>query len=187
MIWNTPSFRIIALITPVTFLAYRSTLPFQLPFQYPLAILHLSSWGINVGTNFYTTFVAGITMFKALPRREFGKLQAKLFPKFFLLCTLTAFLQLSTLRNLSSTVSPSPTFFSLFCSLSNLLYLEPKSTSIMSQRHRLEDKGEASSEEYKSLKSEFGKLHGMSSLMNLGALVGLLVHGALIARKLVAP
>jgi hypothetical protein len=77
MIWNTPSFRIIALITPVTFLAYRSTLPFHTPFQYPLAILHLSSWGINVGTNFYTTFVAGITMFKALPRREFGKLQAK--------------------------------------------------------------------------------------------------------------
>ncbi|GMH58249.1 hypothetical protein TrRE_jg756 [Triparma retinervis] len=124
-------------------------------------------------------------MFKSLPRREFGKLQAKLFPKFFLLCTLTSFLQLATFQQFASTVSPSSTVVTLVCSLANLLYLEPKSTSIMYSRHQLEDKGEASSDEYKALKGEFGKLHGMSSLMNLGALVGLFVHGAMMAKKLV--
>jgi hypothetical protein len=35
----------------------------------------------------HTTFVAGITMFKNLPRRVFGTLQSKLFPLYFRLCS----------------------------------------------------------------------------------------------------
>lgn len=57
------------------------------------ATLHLLSFGTWFGTVFYTTFVAGITMFKALPRQTFGKLQSKLFPKYFSLCSLCVVLQ----------------------------------------------------------------------------------------------
>ena len=49
----------------------------------------------------YTTFVLGITMFKNLPRQTFGKLQAKLFPKYFLLSTITIMLQVSVLSLVS--------------------------------------------------------------------------------------
>ena len=43
-------------------------------------VLHLLSASVWVGANVWTTFFAGITMFKNLPRQTFGKLQSKLFP-----------------------------------------------------------------------------------------------------------
>ena len=42
--------------------------------------LHITAFGTWFGTIAYTTFVAGITMFRNLPRQTFGKLQSKLFP-----------------------------------------------------------------------------------------------------------
>ena len=51
------------------------------------ATLHLLSFATWFGTVVYTTFVAGITMFKNLPRRTFGTLQSKLFPLYFQICT----------------------------------------------------------------------------------------------------
>jgi hypothetical protein len=59
------------------------------------ATIHLLSFATWLGTLVYTTFVLGITMFKNLPRQTFGKLQAKLFPKYFLLSTVTIMLQVS--------------------------------------------------------------------------------------------
>lgn len=50
----------------------------------PAMSLHLAAAGTWLGVNVWTTFFAGITMFKNLPRQVFGKLQAKLFP----LCAL---------------------------------------------------------------------------------------------------
>ena len=47
------------------------------------ATVHLLSFATWFGTVVYTTFVAGITMFKNLPRRVFGKIQSKLFPLYF--------------------------------------------------------------------------------------------------------
>ena len=61
-----------------------------------LASIHLLSFGIYFGASFYTTFIAGLTMFKNLPRQTFGKLQSKLFPKYFALCSLTLVLQVRT-------------------------------------------------------------------------------------------
>jgi hypothetical protein len=51
------------------------------------ASVHLLSFSIWFGTVVHTTFVAGITMFKNLPRRVFGTLQSKLFPLYFRLCS----------------------------------------------------------------------------------------------------
>jgi hypothetical protein len=39
------------------------------------AFIHVNSWGLLIGTNLWTTFIAGITMFKNLPRQTFGRLQ----------------------------------------------------------------------------------------------------------------
>jgi hypothetical protein len=57
------------------------------------AILHMLSFGTWFGTMSYTTFILGLTMFKNLPRQTFGKLQSKLFPKYFSLCSITIVLQ----------------------------------------------------------------------------------------------
>lgn len=60
------------------------------------AAINLFSFGTSFGTMFYTTFIFGITAFKNLPRQTFGKLQSKLFPKYFSLCSATMLLQVRT-------------------------------------------------------------------------------------------
>jgi hypothetical protein len=56
-----------------------------------VAMAHMMASGLWLGVNIWTTFFAGITMFKNLERQTFGRLQAKLFPlcatKFFAICT----------------------------------------------------------------------------------------------------
>lgn len=71
-----------------------------------------------------------------------------------------------------------------FTTLLNLLYLEPKSTRVMFDRYTLEDDGKRDSDEYNKLAKSFGKLHGMSSLANLVALCGGVVHGVRLASGL---
>ena len=62
------------------------------------ATVHLLSFSIWFGTMVYTTFVAGITMFKNLPRRVFGTLQSKLFPLYFRLYSVMIGVQVRALR-----------------------------------------------------------------------------------------
>ena len=42
-----------------------------------VAFVHMLAYGIWMGTNVWTTFFAGITMFKNLPRQTFGRLQVR--------------------------------------------------------------------------------------------------------------
>jgi hypothetical protein len=67
----------------------------------------------------------------------------------------------------------------------NQFVLEPISTDNMMRRYELEDAGNNKSDEYKKLKQNFGKFHGMSSLCNLIALCAGAVHGYLLATALV--
>ena len=64
----------------------------QIPSRFGVTI-NLFSFGMSFGTMFYTTFIFGITAFKNLPRQTFGKLQSKLFPKYFSLCSAAILFQ----------------------------------------------------------------------------------------------
>eukprot|EP00933_Yihiella_yeosuensis_P038538 TRINITY_DN3246_c0_g1_i2.p1 TRINITY_DN3246_c0_g1~~TRINITY_DN3246_c0_g1_i2.p1 ORF type:complete len:286 (+),score=40.34 TRINITY_DN3246_c0_g1_i2:100-957(+) len=66
--WNTPVFRGAAIVGGAA--AVGSALPFS-------ALMHLGAFSTWLGTNVWTTFIAGITMFKNLPRKQFGSLQAR--------------------------------------------------------------------------------------------------------------
>jgi len=48
-----------------------------------LAFVHLMAFGTWFGTLAWTSTVFGIVAFRNLPRQTFGKLQSKLFPKYF--------------------------------------------------------------------------------------------------------
>lgn len=151
------------------------------------ATVHLLSFATWFGTVVYTTFVAGITMFKNLPRRVFGKIQSKLFPLYFRVCSVMVGVQILTLTampDILSKTSEVSLAIAFFTTLLNLLYLEPKSTQVMFDRYSLEDDGKRESEEYSKLAKTFGKLHGMSSLANLVALCGGIVHGVRLASGL---
>ncbi|CAB9506924.1 Transmembrane protein 205 [Seminavis robusta] len=157
-----------------------------------MASVHVLSFGTWFGTVFYTTFIAGLTMFKALPRQTFGKLQSKLFPKYFALSSLTIVLQLITASRLPGIAAASSRALgvSLVMTLLNQFILEPKSTKVMFDRYEFEnsdDPAALETDEYKKLRAGFGKLHGMSSLTNLIAFVGAVVHGVLLSSALVAP
>jgi hypothetical protein len=68
----------------------------QLPSAQAGDAIHLFSFATWFGTVFYTTFIFGLTAFKNLPRQTFGKLQAKLFPKYFALGSIAILLQVRT-------------------------------------------------------------------------------------------
>lgn len=95
-LWNTFTFRICSIFAVLLALTRASStgLPTMLSLGTKTsAFIHLLSYGVWTGSVFYTTFIAGITMFKNLPRQMFGKLQSKLFPQYFNLCALTILLQ----------------------------------------------------------------------------------------------
>ncbi|KAL3772404.1 hypothetical protein ACHAWU_005581, partial [Discostella pseudostelligera] len=199
---NSPLFRAIAILYALLFAIYQgSNSPstsaanaslqkigkyFILP-PNAAATIHLLSFATWFGTVVYTTFVAGITMFKNLPRRVFGTLQSKLFPLYFQLGTIMIGLQILTLiamPDILSKTSEVSLAIALIFTLLNLLYLEPKSTSVMFDRYELEDGGKRETDEYKEKAKSFGKLHGMSSLANLIALCAGVVHGVRLASGL---
>ena len=128
-------------------------------------------------------------MFKNLPRQTFGKLQSKLFPKYFSLCSLTIMLQIVTLKalkNLEVTKLVKGSLGgALLLTLFNQFYLEPVSTKVMLERYDLENTdGGEDTDRYKELKSAFGKLHGISSLTNLLALICGVVHATSLSSSL---
>ena len=93
---NTGAFRSMALLGAIAAAGLSSNSPFQMLSAQSMAALHLFSYATWFGTMVYTTFVLGITMFKNLPRKTFGNLQAKLFPLYFALSSIAIILQVSS-------------------------------------------------------------------------------------------
>ena len=89
--FNSHGFRAAAVLATLYGVGYASGVtqsPLQLfSNQQVMITVHLLAFGIWFGSIVYSTFVGGITMVKNLPRPMFGKVQSKLFPKFFKLCT----------------------------------------------------------------------------------------------------
>lgn len=186
---NSPLFRSAAILAALTAAGVSTKSPLTKISAKAAATAHLLSFATWFGTVFYTTFIAGITMYKNLPRQTFGKLQSKLFPKYFNLCSVAIVVQMVTLTSLPSLGQRATAALgtALAMTLLNQFILEPKSTKIMFDRYELEDTPEGKeSDEYKKLASSFGKFHGMSSLTNLIALCGAVAHGFYLASALVA-
>lgn len=149
----------------------------------PAMSLHLAAAGTWLGVNVWTTFFAGITMFKNLPRQMFGKLQAKLFPLYFILTTACSAILLAstTLGPLSAVATPyvnNVLILGTVTSAANLFFVEPAATAVMFERYDLENGPNPGDkkEERAALTKKFGKFHGLSSLTNLGNLAASLAH-----------
>lgn len=181
-IWNTPAARLVTVGAGavITAAATAAASPALGP-----AALHVMSWATGLGTMLYTTFFLGIAMFKNLPRQVFGKLQAKLFPIYFSVLAASFVVQLATLALGPGLAQPQAITLGvgLATTVANLLVVEPASTASMFKRYALESVGAAARDdaEVKRLKQEFGKLHGLSSLLNLASLVCAVSHGVWLA------
>ncbi|KAI8468559.1 MAG: hypothetical protein J3K34DRAFT_426860 [Monoraphidium minutum] len=157
------------------------------------AFVHVIAYGALLGTILFNTFVVGLTMFSNMPRQMFGRVQAKMFPKYFSLTTGAALVLIAG-HVLSpaglSLAAPGVTALLTAAGLSilNWLAIEPYVTAQMFARYEIENKASKTSEdeaEIKRLYKKFGMWHGISSLNNLGVLAAVVAYGWVIASKLV--
>lgn len=156
-------------------------------------LLHLLAFSSWFGCSVWVSFIAGIVMFKTLPRHTFGRLQSKLFPAYFIFSAGAIIIAIVTSGALmvsrddttTTTNIPYSLIVILACTLLNLLYFEPATTRVMYQRHAVEkrlgtgheigkirpdDPLKANDPQLKALSKTFGMLHGISTLLNLAAL-----------------
>ena len=150
-------------------------------------VLHLLAFSSWFGCSIWVSFIAGIIMFQNLPRHTFGRLQSKLFPAYFRfssLCIVGAIYASGKISSIGYENSQSLVII-LVTILLNLFYFEPQTTKVMYERHVVErklgtgheigvlkpaDPKKANDPELKALSKKFGMLHGISTLLNLGAL-----------------
>jgi len=108
-----------------------------------IGFVHMLAFGTWFGTLAWTSFIFGIVAFRNLPRQTFGKLQSKLFPKYFALSSSAPAILLATLYYATNGNPPINEVrllvISLVCSLTNLLFTEPAATKVMFQRYEMEN------------------------------------------------
>ncbi|PCH33360.1 hypothetical protein WOLCODRAFT_135081 [Wolfiporia cocos MD-104 SS10] len=161
-----------------------------------LSSLYLIGYAWLLGMSIWVTFFAGTIAFRTLPRHQFGALQHRIFPVYFVISiALSSGLLALWMRTHPAvrTHYAAPTVADvaqayvlgavlLFQALNHLV-IGPLTSKTMFQRQKLE-KAEGKvynepgvSKEMQALNSRFGTLHGVSSLANLLAVFALLFHG----------
>ncbi|KAL3423671.1 mitochondrial outer membrane protein [Phlyctema vagabunda] len=169
---------------------------------------HILAYGTLLGTQFFQTFVGGITAFRALPRPQFASLQQKIFPIYFGIQTvLPAVVALTCPGSLltgkpagiSGTIAEGNTWSVLVpvatifvTSLVNMAVVGPATTSIMRERKHQETRdGKKSydpaphSKEMIKLNKRFGAMHGVSSLLNLAGFIATVWYGVSLSERIV--
>ncbi|KAI0662536.1 hypothetical protein C8Q70DRAFT_1051167 [Cubamyces menziesii] len=148
------------------------------------------------GMTLWVTFIGGTIAFKTLPRQQFGTLQHRTFPIYFVisialssgLLGLWVYSHPSVLTNylspLEGDVAQAYALAAVVLSqAANHAVIGPLTSKTMFQRHKLEKmEGKAYNEptvsaKMKALNKTFAQLHGISSLANLTAFLALLFHG----------
>ncbi|PGH15088.1 hypothetical protein AJ79_02614 [Helicocarpus griseus UAMH5409] len=174
-----------------------------------LAPFHILSYGTLLGTQVYQSFVGGIIAFRALPRPMFSTLQASIFPVYFSLQTALPLAVALTYPGAKTFMGRGPSslsgvfaegqrtstllpIFTMFVTgLANMLVVGPMTTRIMRERkHQETIDGKKSydpaphSKEMLRLNKSFARMHGVSSLVNLAALISTIWYGVVLANRI---
>ncbi|XP_020102263.1 transmembrane protein 205 [Ananas comosus] len=169
-------------------------------------LAHLLCFATAWGAALWVTFIGGIVMFKNLPRHQFGNLQSKMFPAYFMLVSVcaavsvAAFAYLHPWKSASSLEHYQLGFLvaALGFDLSNLLVFTPMTIEMMKKRHKIERDlsiGEEvgwsknvevakSNPNLAAMNKKFGMIHGLSSLANILAFGSLAMHSWYLAGKI---
>ncbi|KIN06018.1 hypothetical protein OIDMADRAFT_17115 [Oidiodendron maius Zn] len=177
----------------------------DLSFLITPAPYHVLAYGTLLGTEFFQSFIGGVVAFKTLPRPQFSSLQQRIFPIYFGIQTgVPVFLAL-TYPGAGSTPSGifgalaegnrwsvlAPLALMFATGFANLAFLRPATARIMKERKLQETKdGKRSydppphSREMVKLNRAFGRVHGISSLVNLTSLIGTMWYGIALSERL---
>ncbi|KAF8168248.1 hypothetical protein B0H34DRAFT_760881 [Crassisporium funariophilum] len=158
--------------------------------------LYLVGFSWLFGMSIWISFFGGIIAYKTLPRHQFGALQHKTFPVYFVLSMLLSSGLLSTWifkhpdvvthiarPNVADVAQAYALGLVLLSQAANYFIVGPMTSKTMFERQRLEkEEGKVYSDpgvssDMKALNRQFGMLHGISSLANLGAVIALGFHG----------
>ncbi|KAK6331176.1 hypothetical protein TWF696_003243 [Orbilia brochopaga] len=179
-----------------------------------LSVTHLLSYSFLFGTQIWHSFIGGIISFRVLPREHFSALQRRLFPLYFSLQFVLSLLLLLTAPKSLKNTATSPTYGFLLTviatALLNVGVAGPATTRVMDQRKAREvfdgrrydgrklpgvtegaerggdreDEEVLVSPEMRALNKRFGMWHGISSLLNMGSVIGTIGYGVLLAGKI---
>ncbi|RDB28421.1 hypothetical protein Hypma_015199 [Hypsizygus marmoreus] len=158
--------------------------------------LYLIGYAWLFGMSLWVSFFGGVIAFKTLPRQQFGNLQHRTFPIYFVLSiglssSLLALWTAShpdvithiTRPNVADVAQAYALAYVLLAQGFNYFVIGPLTSKTMFQRHKLEkEEGKVYNEpgvsdEMKAVNRRFGTLHGISSLANLGSFIALTFHG----------
>ncbi|RLV83478.1 putative mitochondrial outer membrane protein [Meyerozyma sp. JA9] len=154
---------------------------------------HLFLYSIALGGSVFHSFVVSPLAFKHLPREEFGKLQNKVFPTYFigqavvpLVLGLTSPFRLcpfSTGVLAISGIAGALNYFVLLPICRNIK--QQRDELVANKLHETIEGGEVkASDKYTELNKKFGKYHGISSVLNLLSIASLAVYGTVMAKRL---
>lgn len=163
-----------------------------LPYSY-ISYIHLLVYSIQLGSMIWMSFIQGILLFKKLSKQQFSIVQSILFPIYFILCTL-GLTTLSVVYYINNKtiydIHINNLLLMLLFSLCNQLYIGPKTTQLMWNKHHIErelnnnnnsdNNNTTNKQQLITLNKQFGMYHGISSLLNLLIVIGLLLHGIYI-------
>ncbi|KAJ7630574.1 hypothetical protein FB45DRAFT_747561 [Roridomyces roridus] len=152
------------------------------------------------GMSLWISFFGGVIAYKTLSRTQFGALQHKTFPIYFVISIGLGSTLLGLWVNAHPTVWTHYTdpfvadvaqaytlAYVILAQGSNYFIIGPMTSKTMFKRMKLEkNEGKAYNEsgvsdEMKALNKQFGALHGISSLANLGVIIALGFHGGVVS------
>ncbi|ERF68918.1 hypothetical protein EPUS_08078 [Endocarpon pusillum Z07020] len=170
---------------------------------------HLISYGTLLGSQVFQSFIGGIVAYRALPRPQFSSLQQAIFPVYFsmqaalpVILALTYPGERTAIGSRPSSLSGvleqqnrlhvlTPLLTMLVTSLANLMAVGPATTRIMKERKHQETRdGKRSydagphSKEMQILNQRFGRMHGVSSLLNMAGGLATVWYGMVLAERL---
>ncbi|KLO20462.1 hypothetical protein SCHPADRAFT_897741 [Schizopora paradoxa] len=162
--------------------------------------LYMFSYSWLLGMSFWVTFFGGVIAYRALPRQQFGALQHRTFPVYFVISISLSSGLLAAwtlahpdiMTNYTSFRNPDVAQAYVLGTIAilqgfNQFWVGPLTSKTMFQRHKLEKEegkaynDEGVSDEMKALNRKFAQLHGWSSLANLYAFLAAAFHGLWIA------
>lgn len=155
------------------------------------APFHILLFSLTFGGGFFHSFIVSPIAFKHLEREQFGKLQNKIFPFFFLGQTLSpivlALTSPITLTRVAigllsvSAVSGAANYFWLLPLCKKLK--EDRVQLIAENRHEIVEDGVThATAEFERATKQFGKYHGISTLVNMVSIATIGAYGVVLSK-----
>lgn len=153
--------------------------------------VNLLLYSLAFGGGIMHSYIVSPIAFKHLKREEFGNLQNKVFPLYFIGQTAAPILIGLTAPMCPKTVGP-VLLLSAVAGALNYFWILPVCKRIKEDRSKLVaeklheqvvDGETVNTEEFTKLNKQFGMYHGISSLLNLVSLTTLGVYGFLLSKR----